>query len=259
MHWMKALVTRGLTMERKIQVLTIQALRREPRRRERKIQALTMRVLRRRKRKIQTTRKKTVMTTRHQKPYQPMLPRHRLPRLQRPQQRLLSSKNHPENLIRMIFFAKTRNRQAASQRRKRQERDTFFKQQAEEKKRAQEAAKAEEKEGASTKDEAPEKRKRQIPKLLPLELLESDDEDDIPQRSDGAESSKRRKLAASEGLVREPKAPKDQKVGSTVFRVVANRGDQKLAPKRKKQSVNLKEDMLRRDRIPQQKRGFFVK
>lgn len=108
---------------------------------------------------------------------------------------------------------------------------------------------------------ASEKRKREVPKLLPLDLLESDDEDSIPQQSKSAGESgqKRRKVTVGGSLVREKKLPKDQKVGSTVLRVVAKRGDERLAPKSNKQSVNLKELLMRRDRKPQVKRGFFVK
>lgn len=98
----------------------------------------------------------------------------------------------------------------------------------------------------------PEKRKREIPKLLPLELLESDDEeDDAPRRSDSAEAVKRRKV------VRETKVVKDEKVGSTVFRVVPTNTNQTLAPKVKRQALNLKETLLLRNRKPQVKGGFF--
>ncbi|KAK3322309.1 hypothetical protein B0H66DRAFT_198181 [Apodospora peruviana] len=157
--------------------------------------------------------------------------------------------------------AKAVEQQAAAQRRKRQERDTFLKQQAAQKKRTQKpVAEGDDAEAEEPISSAPEKRKREVPKLLPLELLETDDEDDVPQRTSPAasEQPKRRKLA-TESLVREPKAPRDQKIGSTVFRVVADQGDQKLAPKKKRQAVNLKEQLLRRDRIAQPKRGFFVK
>lgn len=100
-----------------------------------------------------------------------------------------------------------------------------------------------------------------MPNLLPLDLLESDDEDEVSQQSKPARQGdqKRRKLATGEKLVRERKLPKDQKVGSTVLRVVAKRGDERLAPKISKQSVNMRELLLRRDRKPQVKRGFFVK
>jgi negative regulator of replication initiation len=98
-------------------------------------------------------------------------------------------------------------------------------------------------------------------KLLPLELLESDDEDDVPQQDSAADSNrKRRKLGAAEqALLREPKQPKDKRLGSTAYRVVKPTGDARLAPKVKKQAVNLKETLLRRERVPVRKGGFFVK
>jgi hypothetical protein len=152
--------------------------------------------------------------------------------------------------------------------RKRQERDTFLRQQAEERKRTQkkpirqdddddEDTPAVEEPALET-----EKRKREVPKLLPLELLESDDEDDVPQQTDSAANGqhKRRKLGAAEqALLREPKFPKDKRLGSAAYRVVKRAGDARLAPKVKKQAVNLKEALLRRDRIAQPRGGFFVR
>ncbi|KXX76459.1 hypothetical protein MMYC01_206676 [Madurella mycetomatis] len=164
--------------------------------------------------------------------------------------------------------AKAAEQQAAAAKRKRQERDAFFRQQAEERKRAQRPAESEdEADGASPSAqeailEHPEKRKREVMKLLPLELLESDDERDTPQRSSPAVDGKhkRRKLAGAEqSLLREPQLPRDQRVGSTVFRVVAGNGNTKLAPKVKQQSRNMKETLLRRDRVAQPRGGFFVK
>ncbi|KAM7192693.1 hypothetical protein V8F20_008756 [Naviculisporaceae sp. PSN 640] len=153
--------------------------------------------------------------------------------------------------------------QAESERRKRQERDAFFRQQAEEKKRAKEeaAASKEDEPEEAPKVEAKEKRKREVPKLLPLELLESDSEDETAQQSrpTGQGDQKRRKLASGEKLVRDKKHPKDQKVGSTVLRVVKQRGDERVAPRVNKQSVNLKELLMKRDKKPLVKRGFFVK
>jgi hypothetical protein len=116
---------------------------------------------------------------------------------------------------------------------------------------------------ASTLEPAPatEKRKREVTKLLPLELLESDDEDDVPQQpSSAADQHKRRKLGGAEqALLRGPKLPKDKRLGSTAYRVVKSTGDARLAPSVKKQAVNLRETLLRRDRVPQSRGGFFVK
>jgi hypothetical protein len=150
--------------------------------------------------------------------------------------------------------------------RKRQERAAFFEQQAEERKRAEQHVR--QRRGSddatpSTEDVTPETEKRkEAPKLLPLELLESDDEDDVTQGlgSTGHLKHKRRKLGAVEqALLREPKLPKDKRVGSTAYRVVKGTGDSRLAPKVKKQAVNLREALLRRDRVAKPKGGFFVK
>lgn len=160
-----------------------------------------------------------------------------------------------------------RNRQAAALKRKRQERDTFFKQQAEERKRTQKPASPEEDSDDASpitqepKPQRAEKHRREVPKLLPLELLESDDEDDVVQQSSSAANgnNKRRKLGSEEQrLLAEPKLPKDKRVGSTAYRVVKGQGNTRLAPKVKKQAINLKEALLRRDRVPQPKGGFFV-
>ncbi|KAK3901674.1 hypothetical protein C8A05DRAFT_34645 [Staphylotrichum tortipilum] len=167
--------------------------------------------------------------------------------------------------------AKASEQQAAALRRKRQERDALLKRQAEERKRAQGPAKKDEEEEEEEEDTTPstlkatpetEKRKREVPKLLPLELLESDDEDYAAQQSNSAAEgkNKRRKLGGVEqALLREPKLPKDKKLGSTAYRVVKGAGDVRLAPRVKKQAVNLKETLLRRDRLAQPRGGFFVK
>ncbi len=101
-----------------------------------------------------------------------------------------------------------------------------------------------------------------MPKLLPLELLESDDEDDALQQSNSAADgkNKRRKLGGAEqALLRDPKLPKDKRIGSTAYRVVKGAADARMAPKVKKQAVSLKETLLRRDRIAQPRGGFFVR
>ncbi|KAK3938499.1 hypothetical protein QBC46DRAFT_451126 [Diplogelasinospora grovesii] len=163
------------------------------------------------------------------------------------------SVHHPTHLL---------GTQAAAQKRKRQERDAFFKEQAKDRDRRRTNPKApaaeQSDEEASAEDGAEEsgqKRKREIPKLLPLELLDSDDdeEDDGSYEPDSAASKKKIKFN------REGPAIKDARQGSTVFRVMRNKGNGKLAPKLSKQSRNLKELLLTRDRAPQQpRRGFFV-
>lgn len=107
----------------------------------------------------------------------------------------------------------------------------------------------------------PEKRKRSIPGLLPDELLSSDDEDDVPASGSADGTPKRRKgdLTGPKWIA-EPEAPRDKKVGSTAYRVVEDRGDSKLAPKMKKTSISMREQLLHRNRVAQRKKGgFFVK
>ncbi|KAK0732782.1 hypothetical protein B0T21DRAFT_452324 [Apiosordaria backusii] len=156
--------------------------------------------------------------------------------------------------------AKAIEKQEAVAKRKRQERDAFLKQQAKERKQAKKAiAEAESDSELEEPTPAPvEKRKREVPKLLPLEFLESDDEEDVSHEADSAANNKRRKInGVDPKLLREPKLPRDQRVGSTVYRVAVNRGNEKLAPKAKKQSVNMKEALLIRNRIPQRKPRFL--
>ncbi|KAK4192061.1 hypothetical protein QBC35DRAFT_470334 [Podospora australis] len=154
--------------------------------------------------------------------------------------------------------AKAAEKQAAKIKKKRQARDAVFKQQAAEKR----ALETSQPPADESKPEPVEKRKREVPKLLPLDLLDSDDEDDVRRSSDSPANggdNKRRKVASVDPrLLRDPKVKRDQRLGSTVYRVVADRGNGKLAPKAKKQSINLKETLLRRDRIPHSKTGFFI-
>ncbi len=166
----------------------------------------------------------------------------------------------------MVAVIDSTPRQAAASKRKRQERDAFLKRQAEDRKRTQKPARQEDDDeedvASSYQNPTPEKRKREVPKLLPLELLESDDEDDVLQQStsgtDGA--NKRRKLGGAEqALLRDPKLPKDKRLGSTAYRVVKGTPDARMAPKIKKQAVSLKETLLRRDRVAKPRGGFFVK
>ncbi|KAL2133885.1 hypothetical protein VTI74DRAFT_1501 [Chaetomium olivicolor] len=155
--------------------------------------------------------------------------------------------------------AKAAEQQAAALKRKRQERDAFFKQQAEERKRTQKPTIPEEEDESAP--EPAQETKTAVPKLLP-QLLESDDEDDVAQQLGSAASgkNKRRKLGGIDpSLLREPKLPKDKRMGSTAYRVVAGTGDGRLAPKLKQQSRNLKETLLRRDRVAQPRGGFFVR
>ncbi|KAK4099063.1 hypothetical protein N658DRAFT_476123 [Parathielavia hyrcaniae] len=170
-----------------------------------------------------------------------------------------------------VVKATEAERRAAQQqsellKRKNQERTALLQKQAAERKRAHEPTEPQQQDDATATPEQlasePEKRKREVPKLLPLELLESDDEDDISQQpsSSADKSHKRRKLGGPEqALLREPKLPKDKRLGTTAYRVVKGAGDPRLAPRVKKQAVNLRETLLRRDRIAKPRGGFFVK
>ncbi|KAL2201010.1 hypothetical protein P885DRAFT_73357 [Corynascus similis CBS 632.67] len=163
--------------------------------------------------------------------------------------------------------AKAAEQQVAALKRKRQERDARLKRQAEERKRAQQAIGEEDEDGdAAQSGQEPtlelERKKRDVPKLLPLELLESDEEDDVAHQDSPAADGqrKRRKLGGAEqALLREPKLPKDKRLGSTAYRIVKGNGDTRLAPKVKKHAVSLKGTLLRRDRVAKPRGGFFVK
>lgn len=166
-------------------------------------------------------------------------------------------------------------RQAAAKRRKRQERDAFFKKQAEERKQA--SAQAAQAEGlVFTEDgadldrsgseeptsEMQRKRKLEVPDVLPLELLETDDEEEtLPVALAAGRQPKKIRFdtTTEKRLPRGERHPRDQRVGSTVYRVIADKSDQKLAPKASKQTINRKQQMLVRKRDPKRRGGFFVK
>lgn len=169
--------------------------------------------------------------------------------------------------------ANSPRRQAAADKRKRQQRDVLFKHQAEERKKAQGELKA----AAAAQDLTPEattntttttgRRRRAekpaVPTLLPAELLDDsseDEEDDHHHRltaaSASAPRSKRRKLAAVQrDLGRETRDPRDERVGSTVYRVAA-KVDERMAPAASKYSRNSKEALLKRGRaaVPARRR-----
>jgi hypothetical protein len=150
--------------------------------------------------------------------------------------------------------------------RKNQERTAFLQKQAAERKRTQKPTRLEEENDTTPSTEGltseTEKRKRGTSNFLPLEFLESDDEDNVPQQPSSTADGKhkRRKLGSAEqSLLREPKLPKDKRLGSTAYRVVKGTGDARLAPKAKKQAVGLRETLLWRDRVAQRKGGFLVR
>ncbi|KAK1510468.1 uncharacterized protein CCOS01_15299 [Colletotrichum costaricense] len=163
--------------------------------------------------------------------------------------------------------------QQANQKRKRQERNARLQEQAAARKAQEDVAPA--KKSSNEEEESEEKtetaareatttgrRKRlDLPSELPAEFLESDSEDD-GETEDGAgdrKPRKARKLETAEAqLLREARAPRDEVVGTTVFRTV-KKEDERLAPKAQKYSVNAKKALLARGRAPvKARRGFLV-
>ncbi|KAK4204363.1 hypothetical protein QBC40DRAFT_216966 [Triangularia verruculosa] len=155
--------------------------------------------------------------------------------------------------------AKAIEEKEAADKRKRQERDARLKQQAKERKQVKKPV-VEADSDSDMEEPAPapaEKRKREVPKLLPLEFLESDDEEEDIAHEDDSANSKRRKInGVDPKLLREPKLPRDQRVGETVYRVAVNKDSGKLAPKAKKQSMNAKQALLIRGRTAKKTTGF---
>ncbi|KAI0816631.1 hypothetical protein GGR55DRAFT_246762 [Xylaria sp. FL0064] len=166
---------------------------------------------------------------------------------------------------------------AATIKRKRQERDNLLKKQAEKRKRTKLSMPKNEEDSSedSSDGEAEErttvtsKRQRRIQKLpdmLPAEFLtdSSDDEDDdgTPLKKMVKRPQKITFETAMQVLDAEGKRPRDEVVGSTRYRVLAQQGDPRLAPKMDKNSRSAKEALFRRGRAPvtvNKKRGFFVK
>ncbi|KAM0334369.1 hypothetical protein ACHAQA_001395 [Verticillium albo-atrum] len=98
-----------------------------------------------------------------------------------------------------------------------------------------------------------------VPALLPAEFLDSDDSDadDEPQADADAAAAVRPRKSRKIAL---DKAPRDEVVGSTVYRVAAAKQDVRLAPRGGKASVNAKRALLVRGRTGKAaSKGFFVK
>ena len=181
------------------------------------------------------------------------------------------------------FYAYTiLHRQAAVQKRKRQERDALFKKQAEERKQADEAKKAKEAAAAPLADEDSDddvdaqnvdrngrefttgkKRanKMSIPDLLPDEYLTdpSSDEEENDTASATERKPKRRRVAVVErNLTRLDRGPRDEQLGSTLYRVT-KKTDDRLAPKLSKHAKSSKDVLLKRNRTAVKPRGGFFK
>ncbi|KAJ4170141.1 hypothetical protein NW754_006284 [Fusarium falciforme] len=154
---------------------------------------------------------------------------------------------------------------AAAQKRKRRERDTLFKQQAEERKKLEDEAKAAESAPAQAEPAESAVQRRQpakTPNLLPAEFLtDSSSEDEGADEDDQAVARprKRRVTAVERTLARQNRGPKDERVGSTVYRV-AKKVDESMAPKLRKHARSSKELLLKRNRSAAKPRsGFLVK
>lgn len=165
------------------------------------------------------------------------------------------------------FSNKSYLRKNAVQKRKRQERDALLKQQAEQRKQAEkEAAEEDEDDQEPASAEKPSWQKNldriQMPNLLPMEYLTdaSSEDEDSDVDMDDEQGPKRRKVVNVErDLARLDKGPRDERVGSTVYRV-SKQVDQRLAPKARKQSQNSRDLLMKRNRTPvQPRKGFFTK
>lgn len=177
-------------------------------------------------------------------------------------------------------------RLAADQKRKRQERDARLKAQAETRKareeeeaeeaRKQAEAEAEEakakKEQQQQKDEraqnpaakaataaAAKPSKKAVSKLLPLEFLESDSEGEELEKTTTT-AGKRPLSTTAETRPRKQRKhhPKDRQLGTTVYRVLADSGPKTLAPKLRKYSRNVRQELLARKRVGKPVGGGFL-
>ncbi|KAI3343675.1 hypothetical protein F4824DRAFT_17078 [Ustulina deusta] len=158
---------------------------------------------------------------------------------------------------------------AATTKRKRQARDNLLKQQAEKRKRTKPTTSGKE-DSSDEEDERNPTSKRQrrtqkLPDMLPVEFLTDSSEDEDDETALKKMVKRPQKITfetAMQVLGAEGKRPRDEVVGSTRYRVLAEQSDPRLAPKANKNSRRVKEDLLRRGRAPvalNKKRGFFVK
>ncbi|OLN96769.1 hypothetical protein CCHL11_02264 [Colletotrichum chlorophyti] len=161
--------------------------------------------------------------------------------------------------------------QAAVQKRKRQERNARLQEQAaarkaqKEEETAADAGESDEGEQADKPEAVLETAghrrfdKRDLPDELPAEFLNSDSEEEEGDDETGRKPRKARKLHTAEAqIARESRGPKDEVVGTTLFRVV-KKENERLAPKSHKASVNAKKALLTRGRTPvKARKGFLV-
>lgn len=84
------------------------------------------------------------------------------------------------------------------------------------------------------------------------------DQEDGDDYADESRRQKRRKVAGIErSLARQNKAPGDEAIGTTVYRV-ANKTDDRMAPKAKQHSKSTKELLSKRNRVATKPRGRFL-
>jgi U3 small nucleolar RNA-associated protein 16 len=103
--------------------------------------------------------------------------------------------------------------------------------------------------------------KRSLPDVLPDEFLETaSDDDDDDDEQDASKSKKPKSNTLLRQMAKaESRRPRDQRVGSTVYRVTRPQEDRSLAPKAHRHSQNAKEVLLRRQRPVARKGGFLVR
>ena len=154
------------------------------------------------------------------------------------------------------------SRQAAEQKRKRQQQDALFKKQASQRKTTQPAQAGNNTTEVQESSLSRTNIKGPALNLLPDELLESSSEDESDEDAvDNPANNrpKRRKLSVVEQkLARRNRGPRDERVGSTVYRVEKKR-DPTLAPMAKKHTQNRKADLLQRGRAAVSSKGGFFK
>ncbi|EFY90190.1 hypothetical protein MAC_03705 [Metarhizium acridum CQMa 102] len=155
---------------------------------------------------------------------------------------------------------KAAREQAAAEKQKRQQRDALFKQQASERKVETQTEEV----LAPTQEVSGRKRsgKIVIPSVLPAEFLTDSDseEEDEMESSLGQDLPRRRTVSGVEKrMSRDGRGPRDEVIGSTVYRI-SKKVDERLAPKARKYSKSTKDTLLKRGRAPVQGRsGFFKK
>lgn len=99
--------------------------------------------------------------------------------------------------------------------------------------------------------------------MLPAEFLadsssEDEDEDESKSGNTVQRPRKRNVSAIEKRLSKAGRGPRDERIGTTVYRV-AKKTDERLAPKMQKQSKNIKEMLLKRNRAPVKARSGFLK